>query len=74
MIAHWLPLLLVFVTIHVTVTIRRQKVDQAAIVETNRLHAALAYVAERQNQYDEGRSIKAQRRRRQSDCHMFKSV
>lgn len=36
-----------------------QKVDQAAIVENKRLGAALAYVAERQKQYEGQRSQKA---------------
>jgi hypothetical protein len=51
-----------------------QKVHQAAIVENKRLGAALAYVAERQKQYDEQRSQKAPRRRGQSERHLFKAV
>jgi transposase-like protein len=51
-----------------------RKVDQAAVVENKRLGAALAYVAERQKQYDEQRSQKAPRRRGQRDRHVFRTA
>lgn len=50
----------------------RPQVDQAAIVENKRLGPVLAYIAERQKEFDMSRSKKAPRRRGQMD-HMFKS-
>ena len=52
---------------------RLQQVDQAAIVENKRFGAVLAYVAERQKDFDRSRSQKAPRRRGQAERHMFKS-
>jgi IS6 family transposase len=51
---------------------RLQKVNQAAIVENKRLSEVLAFVAERQRERTETRSIKAPRRRGQAERHMFK--
>ncbi|MGP0104601.1 ISNCY family transposase [Rhodoblastus sp.] len=44
-----------------------QKVDQASVVDNKRLGAVLAYVAERQKEFDEVRSKKSPRRRGQSE-------
>jgi hypothetical protein len=52
-----------------------QKVNQAAIVENKRLSEVLAYVAERQKEFEHKmRSKKAPRRRGQAERHMFKPV
>lgn len=50
---------------------KRQRVNQAAIVENKRLGPVLAYIAEKQKELDMSRSIKAPRRRGQTN-HMFK--
>lgn len=50
---------------------KRQRVNQAAIVENKRLGPVLAYIAEKQKELDMGRSAKAPRRRGQTN-HMFK--
>lgn len=52
---------------------RRQRVDQAAVVENKRLGSVLAYITERQKELDMGRSKKAPRRRGQAERHMFKA-
>src|SRR3954453_23032123 len=44
---------------------KRQRVNQAAVVENKRLGPVLAYIAERQKELDMGRSKKAPRRRGQ---------
>ena len=51
---------------------RLQKVNQATIVENERLSEVLAFVAERQRERIETRSAKAPRRRGQAERHMFK--
>lgn len=51
---------------------RLQKVNQAAIVENKRLSEVLAFVAERQRERTETRSVKAPRRQGQAERHMFK--
>jgi len=50
---------------------KRQRVNQAAIVENKRLGPVLAYIAEKQKELDMSRSAKAPRRRGQTN-HMFK--
>jgi hypothetical protein len=50
---------------------KRQRVNQAAIVENKRLGPVLAYIAEKQKELDMARSAKAPRRRGQTN-HMFK--
>ncbi len=50
---------------------KRPQVNQAAIVENNRLGPILAYVAEQQKQLDMSRWAKAPRRRGQKN-HIFK--
>ena len=50
---------------------RRQRVNQAAVVENKRLGPVLAYIAERQKDCAMSRSQKAPRRQGQRD-HMFK--
>ncbi len=45
---------------------KRQRVNQAAVVENKRLGPVLAYIAERQKGLDMGRSKKAPRRRGQA--------
>src|SRR5271155_820357 len=50
---------------------KRPEVNQAAIVENKRLGPVLAYIAEKQKEFDMSRSAKAPRRRGQ-DNHMFK--
>lgn len=50
-----------------------RRVTPAAIVENKRLSAALAYVAQIQQERDEQRAAKAPRRRGQADRHMFKT-
>ena len=51
---------------------RLQKVNQAEIVENKRLSEVLAFVAERQREQTETRSVKAPRRQGQAERHMFK--
>jgi len=50
---------------------KRPQVNQAAIVENKRLGPVLAYIAEKQKELDMSRSVKAPRRRGQTN-HMFK--
>ena len=50
---------------------KRQRVNQAAIVENKRLGPVLAYIAEKQKELDMSRSAKAPRRRGQTN-HIFK--
>jgi hypothetical protein len=50
---------------------KRQRVNQAAIVENKRLGPVLAYIAKKQKELDMSRSAKAPRRRGQT-THMFK--
>jgi hypothetical protein len=50
---------------------KRQRVNQAAVVENKRLGPVLAYIAERQEELDMGRSKKAPRRRGQG-ASLFK--
>src|SRR3954468_3508427 len=50
---------------------KRQRVNQAAVVENKRLGPVLAYIAERQKELDMGRSKKAPRRRGQG-ASLFK--
>jgi hypothetical protein len=50
---------------------KRQRVNQAAIIENKRLGPVLAYIAEKQKELDMSRSAKAPRRRGQTN-HMFK--
>jgi hypothetical protein len=52
-----------------------KKVNQAAIVENKRLSEVLAYVADRQKEFEHKmRSKKAPRRRGQVERHMFKPI
>jgi hypothetical protein len=48
--------------------------DGRVVIRHEGRGTALAYVAERQKQYDEQRSLKAPRRRGQIDRHMFRTV